>query len=171
MASGVFARAAMAAKEVTPGTISSQSGQPIRCSRKTQVLNNMASPRVINPTCLPAATSWASAAATSFHTASFSALSALIGKWQQRTSVCAPRYSRTMESARLSPPLRPAGAYSTSSWPRIRAARTVIRSAAPGPLLRAYSLPLMLLSPSCRSAPAADGRQTSPAPPDSPLTR
>lgn len=25
----------MAAKEVTPGTISSQSGQPIRCSRKT----------------------------------------------------------------------------------------------------------------------------------------
>ena len=49
MASGVFARAAMAAKEVTPGTISSHSGQPIRCSRKTQVLNNMASPRVDKP--------------------------------------------------------------------------------------------------------------------------
>ena len=50
------------------------------------------------------------AAATSSHTASFSALSALIGKWQQRTSVRSPIYSRTMESARLSPPLRPAGA-------------------------------------------------------------
>ncbi|MCC7825098.1 sirohydrochlorin cobaltochelatase, partial [Klebsiella pneumoniae] len=42
---------------------------------------------MINPTCLPAATSWASAAATSFHTASFSALSALIGKWQQRDGI------------------------------------------------------------------------------------
>ncbi|CNU43671.1 Uncharacterised protein [Salmonella enterica subsp. enterica serovar Bovismorbificans] len=91
MASGIFARAAIAAKDVTPGTISSHSGQPIRWSKKIQVLNSIASPRVIKPTCLPASTSAVSAAATSFQTASFSAPSALIGKWQQRTSVCSPR--------------------------------------------------------------------------------